>query len=267
MWCTGGCNQAEGSHLPMEKPWLAYCQRRLFIQRTIFWTTWSQWDNLDFALDNTTSWSFLFLKAGVGVSVLSSSQSCCRVSSYPWSRSLLRWLGKRRDGQGCCLLQAASCFIWLISLVQKSEKRPLGKPQANRQTLMGKRIKWTQKALFWLTGADRENISGRGVVGTVGEVAPGWPIPCGQQGALEVLGTWRSSLGLSSMGQPSPLGWCALEYLLGLSGAGKVQRSVESSVWIRCVSVMLNFVPSPKLKTFLWEEVNWNCWNFFSWII
>lgn len=35
-----------------------------------------------------------------------------------------------------------------------------------------------------------------------------------------------------------------------LSGAGEVQRSVESLVRVRCVSVILNFVPSPKLKTF-----------------
>lgn len=52
------------------------------------------------------------------------------------------------------------------------------------------------------------------------------------------------------MGQPSPLSWCSLEHLPGLSGAGDVQRGVESLVQVRCVSVILNFVPSPKLKTF-----------------
>lgn len=59
--------------------------------------------------------------------------------------------------------------------------------------------------------------------------------PCRQQGALEVLGTWRSLLGLSGTGQPSPLSWCSLEHLPGFSGAGEVQRSVESLQRVKCV--------------------------------
>lgn len=96
-------------------------------------------------------------------------------------------------------------------------------------------------------GASRENASRRGEAGTTAELAPGSPIPCGQQGALEVLGRWRSPLGLPGTDQPSSQGWGDLKYLPGLSGAGEVQRRVETLVRIRHVSVRLNFVLSPKL--------------------
>lgn len=49
----------------------------------------------------------------------------------------------------------------------------LGKLQENFQILMEERTKQTQKALLWLMGANRENLSGVGEVGTVGEVALG----------------------------------------------------------------------------------------------
>jgi len=190
MWCTGGFSQAEGTHLPVEKPWLAYC---LFIQRTIFW------DNLNFVLGNTTCWSYLFLERR---SRSASIAGAVGVVAVP---PLLHQLGKRCHDQGCCVLQAAGDFVWFLPLVWKSERRQLAKPQENFWTLMGRRIKWAQKALFWLTGASRKNISGRGEAGTVGETASSCPIPCRQQGALDVLGMWKSPLGLSGMGQPSPL--------------------------------------------------------------
>lgn len=52
-------------------------------------------------------------------------------------------------------------------------QKTLWKLQENFQSLMGERSKGTEKALFWIMGANGESTSGTGDVGTVGEVALG----------------------------------------------------------------------------------------------
>jgi len=46
-----------------------------------------------------------------------------------------------------------------------------------------------------------------------------------------------------------------------------VQRDVGIVVRIIHGSIMLSSALSATPKTLLWEEVNWNCWSFFSWVI
>lgn len=107
-----------------------------------FRTTWSHWDDLNFLLDNATSGTFLCL--GAGAPACSGSRSCRRVSPHPVKPQPIA-----PAGEETWWAALAAAAVWIVSLVQKSERTPLWKPQGNFQTLIGRRIKWAQKVLFW----------------------------------------------------------------------------------------------------------------------
>lgn len=195
----------------------------------------------NFVWDNVVSWSLFCLQRSSGSASAVWAGRGAVVSPHSPEATA--------GCQLCCLPGLRTVSFHLFHQFRKWQKM-LGKLQENFQALMGERTKWTQKALFWLMGANGENTSGVGEVGTVGEVALGWPIACRQQGALQVLGTgsllWDSLPWASPHPCPGVL-WSV--YLPGLSGAAEVQRSVESLAQVRSVYVKRNFVPSPKLKT------------------